>query len=113
MKKTILILVTLVSLKTYAQEIKTSSVTTGNDRFTCQHLELSPNNKKILLNENVTIETETLFLKADSAVFDHENQTLVAYGTKKLIFRGGETRVAEQAKNTVRYKLRDKIIYVE
>ncbi|HYF68308.1 MAG TPA: hypothetical protein VD884_09230 [Ohtaekwangia sp.] len=115
MKKTIFILLSLVSLTTYAQEIKTSSVKTGNekDRFTCQHLELTPDNKKVFLRENVTIKTDNLFLKADSAVFDNENQTLVAYGTKEFVFRGGETVVGEQAKSTVRYKLRDKIIYVE
>jgi lipopolysaccharide assembly outer membrane protein LptD (OstA) len=72
-----------------------------------------PDNKKIFLRENVKIETENLFLTADSAVFDNENQTLLAYGIKELTFNGGEAIISEKAKNTIRYKLKDKIIYVE
>lgn len=115
MKKITLIILTFVSLATYGQKSSTSTLKTGNpkDRFTCQHVELTPDNKKIFLRENVKIETENLYLKADSAVFDNENRTLIAYGTKEFTFNGGEAVIDENAKNTIRYKLKDKTIYVE
>jgi len=74
---------------------------------------MAPDNSKVLLKRNVKIETESLFLKADSAMFDYTNQTLVAYGTKEFIFSGGETVIKENATNTIRYRLNDKTIYVE
>lgn len=115
MKKVILIFLTFVSLATYGQKSSTSTLKTGNqqDRFTCQHFELTPDDKKIFLRENVKIETEYLFLKADSAVLDNENRTLIAYGTKEFTFNGGEAIISENAKNTIRYKLDDKTIYIE
>jgi lipopolysaccharide assembly outer membrane protein LptD (OstA) len=114
MKKTILILLTLVSWASYAQDTKPSTLKPENqrDRFTCQTVEVSSGDKKMFLKENVKIETENLILMADSAVFDEENQTLIAYGTKKFTFNG-EAVISKNAKNTVRYKLNDKTIYVE
>jgi len=115
MKKTVLILLTFMSLATYGQVALTATMKTSNekDRFTCQHLELLPDTKKIVLRENVKIETENLFLTADSVVFDSETQTLVAYGRKQFSFNGGEAIVNNKGKNTLRYKLKDKTIYLE
>ena len=117
MKKTILVCLTCISLSTYGQNATTSTLKTGNrkDLFTCQHIELTPDNVKVFLKENVKIETENLFLKADSAEFDNANQTLVAYGIKEFTFNGGETitTISGKAKNTIRYKLKDKKIYIE
>jgi len=113
MKKIILVLLTFVSLASYGQKATTSTSETGKDRFTCQHAGLTSDNKKIFLRENVKIETENLVLKADSAVFDNENQTLIAYGTKEFTFKGGEAVINENLKNVIRYKLKDKTIYIE
>lgn len=106
---------TLFSLTTYAQVVKPSSSAAENerDRFMCQHVEVTPDNKNLFLRENVRIETNHLFLRSDSAVFDNVNQTIVAYGTKEFIFNGGETIISDKATNTIRYKLGDKRIYLE
>lgn len=114
MKNIIITLVTLLSLVTYGQQA-TSGLKTGDqkNRFTCQHVELTADNKTFFVRENVKIETENLILKADSATFDSENETLVAYGTKEFTFNGGEAVISENANNTIRYKLKDETIYIE
>ena len=115
MKITIAFLFTLTSLMVYGQNTATSTITPNKqDRFMCQHIELTPDNKKVFLKDNVKIETENLFLEADSAVFDYDSQELVAYGMKQFIFNGGETVINDKThKDIVRYRLRDKIIYIE
>lgn len=115
MKKAIVIFLTFVSVATYGQKASPSSLDTGNqkDRIVCKHLEVMRDNKTILLRENVQIETKDLVLKADSAVFNKENQTLIAYGAKEFTFNGGQVVLHENTKNTIRYKLKDKTIYIE
>jgi len=114
MKMTTIALFTFISFVTYGQDGTKSNLTTDKkDRFTCQHVELSPDNKKIFLRENVKIETENLTLEADSAVFDNDSQLLVAYGIKQFTFNGGEAVISETPKNSVRYKLKDKTLYVD
>lgn len=83
------------------------------EKFTCRHMELTPDGKTIFLKEDVEIKTEKLFIRADSAVFNNETQTLITFGTREMIFSGGEAIINEQAGNTLRYKLNDSKIYVE
>lgn len=114
MKTTMITLLAFISFMTYGQDATKSTLTANKeDRFTCQHIEVTPDNKKIFLKENVKIETENLTLEADSAVFDNESQLLVAYGMKQVIFNGGEAVISETSKNIIRYTLKDKIIYID
>ena len=111
MKKTILFAFTCISALTYGQQV-TTQTSEQKDQFTCQHIEVMPDNK-IVLRENVRIDVENLHVEADSAVLDEKDQTLVTYGTKNFVFKGGEVVIRETAKNTIRYKLKDSILYVE
>lgn len=99
----------------YAQDRQLSNVKSKDEphRYSCREMEVTPDGKRITLKRNVKIETEKLTLSADSAVFTPESQTWIAYGTKELIFKGGEAVIQEKPGNMVRYKLGDKIIYFE
>src|SRR5688500_9551229 len=114
MKKTILILLTFVSFLTYGQNETPQHLQKSEkkDRFTSQHAELTTDNK-VILREKVVIETELLYLEADSAVIDKKNQLLLAYGTRNCTFKGGEAVINPNAKSTIRYKMNDKVIYIE
>lgn len=113
MKNTITTLLALVSLATYAQQAtSTLKPKEHKNRFSGQHVEITSDNKTIF-RENVNIETENLVLKADSAIFDAENETVTAYGTKEYSFNGGKAVIRENANNTIRYKLKDDTIYIE
>lgn len=112
MKATILTFLTVISLAALGQNA-TPTKDDGGVRFTGRHVEMNPESKTVFLKEDVKIETENLVLQADSAVFDEEKQSLIAYGTKHLVFTGGETVISENAKNIVRYTLKDKILYIE
>jgi lipopolysaccharide assembly outer membrane protein LptD (OstA) len=115
MKKSTLTTLLFVSCFTYCQHTAAQAVekTDKKNRFLCQHAEFDPDTKKITLRENVRIELDELYLEADSAVFNDKDQTLLAYGTRKFTFKGGEAVMGQGAKNTIRYKFNDKIIYVE
>ena len=99
----------------YAQDQQRSNVKAKNEpqQYSCRELEVTPDGKRVTLRNNVKIETEKLTLSADSAVFNPENQTWIAYGTKELVFKGGEAFIQEKPGNTVRYTLGDKVIYLE
>jgi lipopolysaccharide assembly outer membrane protein LptD (OstA) len=114
MKNTIAILFVFISVTTYAQKSQTpAQEAKHNDRFSCQRIELSLDEKKIYLAENVKIKTHNLVLTADSAVFDNENKTLLAFGIREFTFSGGEAVIAEKPKNIIRYKLNDDTIYID
>lgn len=100
----------------YAQDQKHSNLKVKNEQqqqYSCRELEATPDGKVLTLRKDVKIETEYLTLHADSAVFTKENQTWIAYGTKDFVFSGGETVIREKPTNIVRYKLRDKTIYLD
>ncbi|MBT1698159.1 hypothetical protein KK083_14800 [Fulvivirgaceae bacterium PWU4] len=116
MKRLLFTIVLTAPVLVYAQNQKSVNLKGKNEpkqQYSCRELEVAPDGRVLILRKNVKIETEDLTLRADSAVFSKENQTWMAYGTKELVFRGGETVIREKPTNTVRYKLRDKTIYLE
>jgi lipopolysaccharide assembly outer membrane protein LptD (OstA) len=114
MKKTLVLLLLLVTSLAYGQNEPADAFQrqVQENKMTCQHIEINPDNNNITLKDNVKIQLDNLYAEADSAVWDDKNKILVAYGTKEFKFKG-EAIISETADNTIRYKLNDKTLYVE
>lgn len=114
MKVIITTLLACISCMALGQTVTTSPTTEEKkDKFTCHHLELTQDEKKVILREDVKIETESLSLEADSVVFDTESRVLLAYNPKNFTFSGGTAVISETPHNIIRYRLKDKTIYID
>ena len=109
----------------HAQDPTTSNLTPKNkpQQYSCREIVVTSDGKTMTLKGEVEIETENLILRADSAVFNNENKTWLAYGTTEIIFKGqfkGEVDDEDDSHNTIRcnddlirYNLEDKTVYLE
>lgn len=105
-------------LLAYAQDPNTSDPKIKNkpQQYSCQELEVTVDGKTMILLRNVKIETENLTLTAERAVFNSENQTWIAYGTKEIIFNAAivaDENTVRCNDDVIRYQSGDRTVYLE
>lgn len=103
--------------------IQMSAQDVSNDnldkKYTCQEITFDDGNKQMELIGDVHFQTSLLTLNhAEKIVLDTENNNIVVYGLAEFVFDGeiSFTHTGDSAKNykgILRYKLGDKIAYIQ
>ena len=115
MKKLLITALSLISVLSFGQDMKEKQSQFPTHHIASRELEIKEKSNVLIYRTDVKIDVENLKAEADSVFFNESNKTMVVYGVSKLLFSGGETVINKNSKNptTIRYKLNDKIIYVE
>ena len=113
MKKLLLFLFLLPSLSILAQE-ESSNAFPLDFELTCDSVKFHSETKIIEYLGNVNFQSEIIEIeKADKIVLDQNTQEMIATGLTEFTFDGVIRVTSGKENNSVRYKLGERIAYVE
>lgn len=102
----------ILGLNSIAQ--KKTNISIDNSEFTCEKVQYNSEQNEIVMLGNVSFKTEIIELEnAETIVYHKETNEIVVSGLKEFKFDGTLEITNSAGNKKLRYKIGDKIAYVE